>query len=66
MILTVLSLTSFAKEIEVLFPELQELCNIRERELAKSYSHTRPDGSNYYTVFGTVNNFNPRGNAENL
>jgi len=49
-----------------MLPELQELCDIREHELAELYSHTRPNETNYYTVFGTVNNFNPRGNAENL
>lgn len=49
-----------------LHPDLQELCDIRERELAVLYSHTRPDGSDWDTVFGTVNKYKPSGMAENL
>ena len=31
--------------------DMQEICNIREKEVAQEYSHTRPDGRSCFTAF---------------
>lgn len=42
---------------------LQTAANIRAREINKNFSHTRPDGSDYYTI---VKNFDYNTTGENL
>jgi uncharacterized protein YkwD len=46
-----------------------ELCNaadIRAKETATSFSHTRPDGSSFYTVLDDIDYSGSRSSGENI
>jgi uncharacterized protein YkwD len=46
--------------------ELCNAANIRAKEIASSFSHTRPDGSSFYTVLDDIGYSGSRSSGENI